>query len=992
MERRIIFTIVMLLFTVSIVFGQTTGRLAGRVTDDEGRPVEFANVILVGTDPLIGAQTRQDGTYIMINIPVGTYDIQAQQIGYRPTMITGQRINVNETATLNITLVREAVAIEGLTFTAERERVTRDRTGSTRGITQETIENIAVDSVEGIIALQAGAVQVGGDLHIRGGRANEVVYQIDGMSVSDPVDGGSAMTIDRNAIADMIVMTGGFTAEFGNAQSGIINIVTRDGTSEYSGSVELISDHIITDGSNSDEVKVTLGGPVLGPFAPSLRSRLTFFFNAAGLWHDSRFREYYISDPKNPTHDSYLVNLVGDYIRNDPYEDRSTFLLFDTGKRNFNSYNANLKLTYRINPRQTVSFAVRREESDFYPYSHGWRYAMDHYANVEEEMQQYMFTYDHLFNPQMNINIKGSWFRKDRFEGPRGIARDEFFRTDPYYEFNPETYQTDVDGIIFLDQQQDGVIDNPAYGYIDRSYWAFRVFGSERERAIRGFQPPGSYWSRFLDDRTTTMTLRTDFEYQMSMINNVKTGFEITQHEILKDRLFNPQRINRLRFDNYLRQHGDKIHTFYFYENPGDPTSPVQDSIVVYSHHSTLEALRETSGETDGYKAKPWQGAYYLQNRLQFEGMIANLGMRFDFWYLGNDYLIRQDDGSYMRVTWDDLTDEKVDKLRVMVSPRVGVSHPISERAVLHFAYNYQNQLPQMQYVFTTAKPEDAFVSADNVDVGNPNLEPQITITYEVGLQRQLGEDYVLDVTAYYKNIYNYVSLQERVHPDDETITWYQYVSEDYGSARGIDLTMQKILSNFTAGSVSYSFAWAQGNHSGLVRQDDRRNLREFPLEWDTRHSANLNFEFRIGRDEEWWIPFTDVIFPLDDLSMNFIYSISSGYPYTPMNEEGTQLLDTNSRRMPYSANANLRFTKNIRFGRRQNLRLFANINNLFNRKNVNWVYPITGRVDWDGQDLSEANSDYVFDEVLHNYTQFIRNPSATTSGRTITLGMSYSW
>ncbi|MBW6515504.1 MAG: TonB-dependent receptor [Candidatus Cloacimonetes bacterium] len=988
MERRIIITIVLLLFSVSLIFAQTTGRLAGRVTDTDGTPVAYANVILVGTDPLMGAQTREDGTYILINIPVGTYNIQAQQIGYRPTTVTGQRINVNETATLNIQMVRDAVDIEGLTFVAQREMVVADRTGSTRGITQETIENIAVDSIEGIIALQAGAVQVGGDLHIRGGRANEVVYQIDGMSVSDPVDGGTAMTIDRNAIADMVVMTGGFSAEFGNAQSGIVNIVTRDGTSEYSGSVELISDHIITDGSNSDELKVTLGGPVFGPFVSDLRNRFTFFFNAAGLWHDSRFRDYYISHPN-----SDLVNLVTEFPYVDPYADRNQFLgMFDLGNRNFNTYNANLKLTYRLNPRQTMSFAARGDKAELYPYAHSWRYALEHYAKVEEDMRQYMFTYDHLFNPQMNLNVKGSWFRKERFEGPRGIGRDDFFRIDPDYEFDEGTYQSDLDGIIFIDRTGDGVIDNPDYGFIDSSYWAFRVFGTERERAIRGFNPPGSYWSRFIDDETTTMTLRADFEYQMSIINNLKTGFEITSHEIVKDRLFNPQRINRLRFDRYLRDNCEVFYEIYVNEDPTDPDSAIEDTIFVYSHYDVHEALRETSGQTDGYKAKPWQGAYYLQNRLQFEGMIANLGLRFDFWHLGNDYLIRQDDGTYITVKWEDLTDEKVKKTRVMVSPRVGVSHPISERAVLHFAYNYQNQLPQMQYVFTTAKPEDAILAQETIDVGNPNLEPQITITYEVGLQRQLGEDYILDITAYYKNIYNYVSLQERVDPNDETITWYQYVSEDYGSARGVDITLQKILSNFTAGSLSYSFAWAQGNHSGLTRQDEFRNLREFPLEWDTRHAANLNFEFRIGRDEEWWVPFTDIIFPLDDISMNFIYSISSGYPYTPMNLEGTQMLDTNSRRMPFTENANLRLTKNFRFGRKQNVRLFANINNLFNRRNVNWVYPRTGRVDWDGQDLSESGSDYVYSEVLHNYTEFIKNPSALSSGRTYTLGISYNW
>ncbi len=970
-----------------MVVAQTTGRLAGRVRDNDGNAVAYASVILLGTDPLLGAQTKEDGTYILINIPVGSYDVQAQQIGYRPTTVTGQRINVNETSTLNITVVRDAVEIEGLIFVAEREMVVADRTGSSRGITQETLENIAVDSIEGIIALQAGATQIGDDLHIRGGRANEVVYTIDGMSVSDPVDGGTAMSIDMNAVADMVVMTGGFTAEYGNAQSGIVNIVTRDGTSEYSGSLEFISDHIITDGSNSDEIKATIGGPILGPFAPTLKNRLTFFLNAAGLWHDSRYRKYYVSHPS-----SDLVNLVAgdDYPRIDPYKDRKSIWIFDTDDRNFNSYNANLKLTYRHNPRQTFSFAARTDNSVMYPYSHTWRYALQHYAEIEEDMNQYMFTYDHLFNPQMKMNVKGSYFKKERYEGPRGLSRDDFYLLNPNYHYSADRYQDHREGIFFLDNNQSGVIDRPDFGYIDPSYWAYRVFGSDRERSIAGFTAPGSYWSRFINDETTTMTLRTDFEYQMNLINNIKSGFEITRHDIRKDRLFNPQVENILRFERYLQNHGVIADTIKVYD-PSDP-SIVIDEVVVYDQESRYRAFKETSGETDGYKATPWQGAFYLQDRLQFQGMIANIGLRFDFWYLGNDYMIKQDDGSYQKITWDEITDDKVKKFRVMVSPRVGVSHPISEKAVLHFAYNYQNQIPQMQYIFTTAKPIDAVLSQTNIDVGNPNLEPQITVTYEVGLQRQLGQDYMMDVTAYYKNIYNYVSLMEMIDPTDENIKWYQYVSDDYGSARGVDLSFQKILSNFTAGSVSYSFAWAQGNHSGLTRQDEFKNLREFPLEWDARHSANLNLEFRIGRDEEWWIPFTDIVFPMDDVSLNFIYSISSGYPYTPMNQEGTQFLDTNSRRMPHIENANLRLTKHFRLGRKSNIRLYASVNNLFDRKNVNWVYPRTGSYLDDGADLSESNSDYTYQEVAHNYAQFIENPSARSTGRAYTMGLSFSW
>lgn len=1006
MDKKMIATILVVLFSMGAIYAQTTGRMAGRVTDQDGEPVAFASVVLVGTDPVLGTQTREDGTYILNYIPVGSYDVQAQQIGFRPTTVTGVRINVNETATVNIRMAdRDAVEIGEYVTRAEREMVQADRTGSRRQVGQDTIENIAVDGVDDIIALQAGTTMVDGNLHIRGGRANEVVYTIDGMSVSDPVDGGTAMTVDRNAIADMVVMTGGFTAEFGNAQSGIVNIVTRDGTSQYSGSVEMISDHLITDGTNRDELKFTLGGPVLGPAFPHLRSRFTFFFNAAAMRHDSRFKDYFVS---NPFED--FQNLVGreeDYPVRDPFADRDQFLGFDLDERHFNSYNANLRFTYRHSPQQTFSFSTRADVSKNIPflerpYGHiggnwSWRYALEHYAEVEEDMRQHMFTYNHMFNPQTNLNVRGSYFRKTVNEGPRGISRHDFYQLREDWIYDPDDYETGFEGIDLLVSPETGLIrrqyQDPEI-YIDPENWQYRMDGRERARTIPGFVRPGSFWSRFIDDETTTMTLRGDLEYQLDMANNVKTGFEITRHEIIKDRWLGPQGMNMERFERYLRQHGtieDIIPAVY---DPDDSTVVVRDEIIVYDQKSRHEALYETSGTRDGYEAVPYQGAFYLQDRLEFEGMIANVGLRFDFWYLGEDY-IRIYDGVRERVSWDewDVGDD-VETMRLMVSPRVGVSHPISERAVLHFAYNYQNQLPQMQYIFTTTTKDDAILFGGTV--GNPNLEPQITVTYEVGLQQQLGQDHVLDVTAYYKNIYNYVSIMtmEEDHPDHGEVTYLQYISEDYGSTRGIDFTLQRMLSNFIAGSLTYSLAWAQGNHSGLTVKDEATgNLREFPLNWDQRHAADLNAEFRVGRDEEWYLPFTDILFPMDDFSLNFVYSIASGRPYTPIAEEGNERLDTNSRRRPTTETASLRFTKNFRFGRNNNIRFWVNVRNLFNKRNILRVFPRTGRHDWDGADISENHPpDYVDPVVEYNYLRAIQDPSMVGGPRTITTGLSFAF
>ena len=329
-----------------------------------------------------------------------------------------------------------------------------------------------------------------------------------------------------------------------------------------------------------------------------------------------------------------------------------------------------------------------------------------------------------------------------------------------------------------------------------------------------------------------------------------------------------------------------------------------------------------------------------------------------------------------------------------MISPRLGVSHPISEKSVLHFVYNYQRQLPQMQYVFTTGRPIDVITNpGSDVIVGNPELKDQTTITYEAGLQYQLHDDYVMDITTYFKNVYNYVSTIEVEDPEDPTIKWDEYVSEDYGSVRGIDLNVSKFLSNFFSGSAAYSLTWANGNHSE-TSTDNEESLREFPLEWDTRHNFNFNFTFRVGSGEEFYIPFTETVLPLQDFSINFLYNIASGAPYTPhslINGEDTPDLNVNSAFAPHTENANLKFTKNFSFGKNMKIRCYANISNLFNKDNFNEVYPITGNPYDEGVDLELAGG-YLDPNLVSIYNEIDRDPSKVAAGRTYSFGITYIW
>ncbi len=212
-----------------------------------------------------------------------------------------------------------------------------------------------------------------------------------------------------------------------------------------------------------------------------------------------------------------------------------------------------------------------------------------------------------------------------------------------------------------------------------------------------------------------------------------------------------------------------------------------------------------------------------------------------------------------------------------------------------------------------------------------------------------------------------------------------QQVAED------IDLNISKFLSNFYSGSAAYSLTWANGNHSQTSTANDE-SLREFPLAWDTRHNFSFNFTFMVGAGEEFYIPFTEAVLPLHDFSVNFLYNLSSGSPYTPVDENDNLSLDTNSVFKPFTASANLKFTKNFALGKNMKLRFYANIANLFNKDNYVNVYAKTGDPFDSGADLDFDHDGFIDPTTSSVYGARDRNPANITAGRTFTFGLTYIW
>ncbi len=1012
--RKVKLLLLLICFGASIALhAGETGNLVGKVKNEKGEPLQGAFVLVyLDEDTMVGnTMTNEKGAYQIIGLMPGKYVVKINRMGFQKVVYQDVEIQLDVTKTLNVNLSVQTIKQKEIIIKDTKTEALDAKAGSSARVNDaKKLEDDNITSIDALLASAPGTVTVAGESHARGGRANETTIMIDGMQVSDPVDGGASLSVDMDAVHTTSQMFS-FPAEYGNSQSSVMNIVTKSGTKDYEGSIKYATDHFLVDGYNYDKISFTLGGPVI-PMA-KFANKFTFFANAGLARSDGRDGEWRENNPyEDYTYNGVPLLKSGLYdFYNKPYEGRDNILGIDIDERNYNSYNYNAKFKYGFTPTQKVTLAFRGDYSKNLPYTHSMKYALDNYYETESSQMQIVGNYDYVSGTKI-LKLKGSYYKKNSKTYPRNMDKGDFWILDERL-WDPESGNFGVYGV---DTDADGVLDSyPIKG----NQWAWNEIGEEDDKGVEGFNAPGSFVSSFTDNTTENIQFRTDLQYNPEDIGHqIKTGFELQRHFIQRDEISGLSSVDHGDVRTNLQQAFEALNlqqtgsviipgTGNDYKMKYYPENDICDSVLViydgpeadgkieseiyyykaeYYRYMTLR----TAGLREGYKASPWQAAYYLQDQFTFEGMKVNAGLRFDWWYLNDSYEIQKVDGGFRT------RDFEGDTSQLLISPRFGILYPISQRDNVSFLYNYQNQLPQMKHIFTTKDPEVDDVSFLNV--GNPELEPQITVTYEVGYEHQFADDfsdYVIDIKAYYKNIYNYVSTRYDTLESDKDITYFQYVSQDYGSAKGleVELTKGKGDSYYTLG-LSYSLGWAKGNNDEAIPEVSRTSLREFRLPWDIRHSAKFRTNFIVERDDDFYIPVLDYAIPFGwkgRFNAGFNYSFSSGKPYTPVNEDD-RALEKYSKEQDYVDEASMFFRKDFMLAEKQRLSVSFTINNLFDKKNVVAVYAKTGDPYDDGADLSSVNSNYVSPEREYVHHLSAANPSRYTDGRTFRLELSYNF
>ncbi len=608
---RKIFVVMALLplFTFSL-FAQVTGKISGRVIDGQtGEPLPGANIVIVGTT--MGAASDPDGHYFIINVPVGGWSVRITMMGYEPVTVEAARVSAGLTTTLDFELRPTVIEVEGVTVFAERPLIIPDATATIHITTAEDIARQPVQTYQAIVQQQAGVVQTGGGvsgvvdgIHIRGGRGDEVAFMVDGMPATDRLTAraGASIDINLNAVEEISVMTGGFNAEHGQAMSGVVNVVTKEGGPKLEGMTRYTTDAIF--GNSLDEgrhrYEINMGGPV--PFVRSI----TYFLSGE-------------------------VNNREHLSRYFPVRDKEKFL--SNSDREF--YSLQGKVAYKVSPTikfHLSAFLSRAQGGNYGTYA-GLAGMTDMTQGRDEQSDRYKplyfrrsnFRKSHQIQATLTHSISPNTFYKLQFgrfytyNNPvahRDLSKEEGRRWWEDIEMRPWWTYGESQGPTAAEAGFYGKDEDENYYYPYGVPGAGFQFGSHGWWTAREFS---YYGGKF------------DLTSQVGPHHQIKAGAELRENDIHRESAQYIHTMPSVKYtvgDTVIRVYnGDSTEYIIQPRWPGD-TGTVEWIIPALA---TCDEDMRNALYWDLYDVEPIEGAIYIQDKMEYAGFVVNVGLRADY-------------------------------------------------------------------------------------------------------------------------------------------------------------------------------------------------------------------------------------------------------------------------------------------------------------------------------------------------------------------------
>ncbi len=968
MFRKLFLAFIALFLLPSLLLAQD-GKLRGKVTDKEsGEPLIGANITVEGTG--LGAASDINGEYIILSVPPGVYAIKASYIGYAGYTISNIRVNANITTTVDIALSSSAIQIQAVEIFAERPLIQRNTTNTVRITTSEEITSIPFRGIQNIVALSAGVVLQGGNLYVRGGRSGEVGFSLDGASITNPFSSSQNVGIIQQAVEELQLQTGGFTAEFGGANAGIIRTTMRTGASQLKFSLDYQTDDFAKPGkeflgtsSFGRRVGVaTLGGPIPGISGAR--------FYVAGQHDYTRQRQA-----------RFITPFSFDSLRTDALAARGPGLLLPGPvevKENY-LYN-NWDFTNSI--QGTLLFDVKPLKVRFsgsYEFSKNpnggqWPQGLvnilwQRYSLSETNVLFGNLRVTHVLNPTTFYEVGLSY--QSRFS---------------------KTYDKDFgdDWELYTDS-----IANEAKGYTG---FTSRFTGPNPWSTIFafGFTDPYAPNNSYSKGTQNSIAATIDFTSQVSSRWELKAGGRIEQWVYRRYAVDNIS-----AYEVYLfGQDGKSLRTF---------TSDYERRVRLIQRGGITSIGYDIEGnETEGTSfgdltvdkpIKPVLASAYIQNKFEYRDIIVNVGVRYEYMspkgqMIPTEQLNQPPVDAALNLVQESAYKE-MDPFS-LVLPRVSFSFPVTDRTVFFAQYGKYAQFPAMNQIYTSPVTISGAINpATRVSywLGGTlvgwMMKPERTTQYEAGFRQTLTDNLALTITGFYKDATQQLSIR-RVFNDVGAPIFVSLQNEDFGTTKGLELTLQLRRTNRLQASVNYTLSDARGTGSeGLssrnsVSDEVTARIPFFiqPLTYNQTHRGTVALDYRFAKGDGGPI--------LEGMGLNLLLSFNSGHAYTkikeplslgqanPWNVGVRALQDTRGRRpmepvnnstTPWVYNIDMQFSKLFYLGGLQ-LELYANVLNLLNSKQVINVYPTTGTAFDDGWLKSAFAEPY---KAIPNYTEFYK-------------------
>lgn len=978
------------------LFGDN-GKLTGKVYDAETRePLPGANITIVSAwlegqevelEVKQGAASDVSGYFVILNVRPGTYNLKATMVGYTTLTQSKVRVSIDRTITVDFPLRPTVIEIEGVTVVAEREVIKPDVAGTQETILSSRLTETPVlrvdEFVNKIKGVELVATNEGHGLSIRGGGIRETDVWVDGISLRDPRSENSYLSLNSTAVEELQVLTGGFEAKYGGFRSGLVNVVTKEGQRDrYRISLKM-------DATPSEQRKFFGPDPwskdswIYRVFADTSESgfawrgtigdttvpeELRYFrgwkstregrsnYEAIGLPRNARLTpeeklelwkrqhpQYKFADKPDVFVEGTLtgplpgagVPLLGSYLGESVFllgfKYENTQFAFPLGPRDsYVDWNGQLKLTTQLTPSMKLSlnsmYAKVNTITAGRPTTFGgalidnssrFNFLSSTEASVRQQARLLggadgfiqMFNKSRLQYYDQRYIIGGA--KLTHTFSPKAFYSLDFQFSYADHKLTPFALDTSRADAHFILDGKYRVLNVPSGGSPNASTnWLtditnlFWLYG--------GLQAADTSYS-------WVTNLRGDLTAQLGQHHQVESGFNIKY--------------------NYLS---------------------LNSGTWLQSEESWTPDLWQY------FTAKPLEIGAYVQDKLEFKGMIANIGLRADYFNpnkngyrvdhpLDEDYanfynLVYQylpgKFGSWEKwVKYRDMLDQPpgwpatTSKKQLKLAPRLGVAFPITLSSKLYFNYGHFYQRPNIHFLYNQA------IMPGATNIPSPDLEMARTVAYEFGYEQSFWQDFLFNVTFYYKDVKNEPLSRSYVDYWEEQSV-QKYFPDFYKDIRGLELRLEKRFGRFVTLWGNYEYMLQTTGRTGLAYVYENRLRAEEEIREPNivttdpvpRAQGNLNFH-----SPEGWGPRFLGLQPFSNIYLNFFFEWHDGGKQI-LNPQEAEERQKRIEVVDYS-NVDLRASKQFRVAS-AGLELVVTVQNLFNQKRLSFANMSTAQYD----------------------------------------------